>query len=191
MLEREYLENFASNDVGFYGLEIPRISSLLIAQIMYLRKNRLLDTFEILDEIKQLEGVLEYTTSTKKPDCFKRKPLKGLMKTHFTNASYISKNLYSHFGVKYGGNKALSSLVSSAIESSKNMDEFIQNIAHSSTIGAISNREKSKSITGEWLVFQKYRGQNYYLTLAEHDEGDENIFRSVVNARLVDFPFLN
>ena len=32
-------------------------------------------------------------------------------------------------------------------------------------------------MSGEWIVFQKYNEKNYYLTLAAHDEGDENIFK--------------
>lgn len=43
----------------------------------------------------------------------------------------------------------------------------------------------------EWIVFKRFNGTNYYLTLAKLDEGDQNINQRVRDAYEFDFPFLS
>jgi hypothetical protein len=69
-------------------------------------------------------------------------------------------------------------------------DKFISYIAHESTIEAFQKRAKKKRVSGEWIVFQEHNGKNYYLTLAAHDEGDENIYSRVCDAYDLEFDFL-
>jgi len=46
-------------------------------------------------------------------------------------------------------------------------------------------------ITGEWIVFAKYEGQNYYLSLATHDRTTHQHIRQHIDAICVqEFPFL-
>ena len=190
-LTRRDLEVFAVNDLGFYGLDISRISSVFIAQIIQIRSSRTLNTFQILDEVKFLEG-LKNVSCTQVASAFKREPLRGLMKKHFTDANFIVKNLVAHFGSEYGGNRKLETIVSQAFARNKSGyvdDEFINFIAHETTFGALQKRAK-KRISGEWIIFQKYSGKNYYLTLAAHDEGDENIYGRICDAYDLDFDFL-
>ena len=170
-LSREDLENFAANDIGFYGLDVSRISSIFIVQVMQMQARRVINTHQMLDEVKFLEG-MKNSSSTQAASQFKREPLKGLMKKHFNDANFLIKNLGAHFGYDYGGNKNLDALVKEAF--ARNMsgcvdDEFINYLAHESTIGALQERAKNKKISGEWIVFQKYQGGNYYLTLAAHN----------------------
>lgn len=42
----------------------------------------------------------------------------------------------------------------------------------------------------EWIVFKCYNGNNYYLTMARLDEGDQDINQRVRDAYDFDFPFL-
>ena len=143
-------------------------------------------------EVKFLEG-LKSVSSTQAASAFKREPLKGLMKKHFTDARFIVKNLGAHFGYDHGGNKDLDALISEAFSRNEScyVDEtFINFIAHESTVGALQKRAKNKKISGEWIVFQKYNGKNYYLTLAAHDEGDECVYGRVCDAYDLDFEFL-
>ena len=191
-LTREDLEDFANNDIGFYGLELSRISSVFIAQVMQLQGNRVINTSQMLDEVKFLEGITS-TSSTKKPEAFNKLPLKGLMKKHFNDANFIIKNLDAHFGYQYGGNKRLKNMVEEAFsrnESGYVDDEFISYMAHHATIGALEERAKNHSVSGEWIVFQKHKDKNYYLTLAAHNEGDDNIFKRIKYAYELDFGFL-
>lgn len=189
---REELEVFAKHDIGFYGLDISRISSVLIAQVIQMQNNRVINTHQMLDEIKFLEGIKKLS-STKKAEVFRKHPLKGLMKKHFTDASFIIKNLGAHFGYEYGGNKRLEAMVNEAFTQNKSGfvdDAFIDFIAYNSTILAFEDRASRKKLSGEWIVFQEYQSKNYYLTLAAHDEGDENIFKRVQIVYNFDFQFL-
>ena len=191
-LSRKELENFAKNNLEFFGLDISRISSIFIAQVMQLQRNRIINTHQMLDEVKYLEGIKK-VSSTKKAELFKKPLLKGLMKKHFTDASFILKNLGAHFGYEHGGNKRLENLIQEAFTRNKSGyvdDEFINYIAHNSSIGAIQERASKKNISGEWIIFQQYDGKNYYLTLAAHDEGDENILKRVNDSYDFDFNFL-
>lgn len=191
-LSRQDLEDFAKNDIGFYGLDISRISSIFIAQVLQMQTNRTINTHQMLDEVKYLEG-LRNVSSTKKAEQFKRQPLKGLMKKHFMDAGFIVQNIGVHFGHEYGGNKKLDHLIGEAFARNKTGyvdDEFINYLAHQSTVGMLENRAAKKAMTGEWIVFQSYKGENYYLTLAAHNEGDENILKRVNDAYDLNFPFL-
>ena len=47
-----------------------------------------------------------------------------------------------------------------------------------------------KAPSEQWIVFKRFNGTNYYLTLAELDEGDQNINQRVRDAYEFDFPFL-
>lgn len=42
----------------------------------------------------------------------------------------------------------------------------------------------------QWIVFKRYKGCNYYLTLARVNEGDQYINQRVRDAYDFDFPFL-
>jgi predicted RNA-binding Zn-ribbon protein involved in translation (DUF1610 family) len=50
-------------------------------------------------------------------------------------------------------------------------------------------RARRKQMTGEWIVYQKYEGKNYYLTLGLHAD-DGTTYNHVKLARKFDFPFL-
>jgi hypothetical protein len=51
-------------------------------------------------------------------------------------------------------------------------------------------RDRFKKASDEWIVFKCYNGNNYYLTLAKLNEGDQNINQRVRDAYEFDFPFL-
>lgn len=192
-LTRHDLENFAANELSFYGLDISRISSIFIAQIIQLETSRSISTFSILDEVKFLEGIRKQSSS-QAASTFKKEPLKGLMKKHFTNARFILKNLGAHFGYEFGGNKKLDTLISKAFEQNTlgHVDEAFANyLAYEGTVEALRHRAKHNKMTGEWIVFQQHNGKNYYLTLASHTEEDETIYERVCDAYTMDFKFLN
>lgn len=191
-LSRNELEEIAKSHLGFHGLDISRISTILIAQVLQMHANRTVNTYNILDEIKFLEGLNIYTATEPESE-FRHHPLKGLMKKHFTDASFIVKNIGAHLGMDYGGNSRLTNLIQEAFnknESGYADDEFFLRIAHGMTCGALEERAKNNRTTGEWIVFKKYDGKNYYLTLAAHKEGDDNIYKKVCDSYDIDFSFL-
>ena len=56
-------------------------------------------------------------------------------------------------------------------------------------INGLKNRRDSNAETGEWIVFAKYKGENYYLTLGLHTENDQEIYQRVASCK-AEFPFL-
>lgn len=190
-ISREELRRYAESNLAFHGLGLDRISSIFIAQIYRLERNRVLNTFEILDEVKHLEG-LKRSTSTGKERPFNGPVLKGLHKKHFTDARFVLKNIGIHLGYENGKTAHLDRIIRQAFERNTSGyvdDDFINYVAHHTTVGAYEERAR-KSLTGEWIVFKKRQGKNYYLTLAAHDEGDESIRHRVEIAYEFDFPFL-
>lgn len=190
-ISREELRRYAECNLAFYGLELDRISSIFVAQIYRLERNRVFNIFEIMDEVKHLEG-LRQSTLTGKERPFKGLVLNGLHKKHFTGAHFILKNIGIHLGYENGKTARLDQIIRQAFERNTSGyvdDDFINYIAHHTTVGAYEERAR-KSLTGEWIVFRKHEGKNYYLTLAAHDEGDESVKRRVGMAYEFDFPFL-
>jgi hypothetical protein len=54
-----------------------------------------------------------------------------------------------------------------------------------------ADRARAQELTGEWIVFAKHEGKNYYLCLAGHDEGDDHIFARISDGCAYEFPFLS
>ena len=59
-----------------------------------------------------------------------------------------------------------------------------------SIMAAYKNRMTTGRATGEWLIYTCYQNQIYYLCLARHDDGDENIRKLIKENCISEFPFL-
>jgi len=117
-------------------------STLLLRQLRDLRDSRSLDTFQIADEVRQLEGVGR-GRSTKPATPFKRPPLKGLWHQHFSNARFILQNIGARWNLGRGGNEALDRMISeefAAEESGVFTDALAARIAHRITVEAYQDR---------------------------------------------------
>ena len=160
-ISREGLKEFAESNLAFHGLELDRISSIFVAQIYQLERNRILNTFGIMDEVKHLEG-LKQSTLTGKEGPFNGPLLKGLHKKHFTDAHFILKNIGIHLGCENGKTARLDRIIQEAFDRNHSGyadNEFINYIAHHTTVDAYEERAR-KNLTGEWIVFKKYQGEN-------------------------------
>lgn len=178
--------------IGFDANIPERYSSLIASQVLCLAKNRLLNSYTILATIKALERV-GYQSKLKAETEFMRPPLKGLWHKHYlpNNIQAFARNLIN--SIKAEG---LPSLVELAHEAEVTNEERYLNetdialITHDAVIGAWERRCKSFSVTGEWIIYAKYQGQNYYLCLAKHTDGDDKI-RALIDAICIhEFPFL-
>jgi hypothetical protein len=67
---------------------------------------------------------------------------------------------------------------------------MIDELAHRVTIESIERRSAAGRRTGEWIVFAKAQGQNYYLCLATHEASDEQTFDRIATHCIRDFPEL-
>ena len=65
------------------------------------------------------------------------------------------------------------------------LEDRYHGMSHTKTISP-GSRKRSDA----WVVFKRHNGTNYYLALANTDEGDLNINRRLSDAYKFDFPFL-
>jgi hypothetical protein len=138
-------------------------------------------------EILDLIELIEQNKCTAERIPFKKYPLKGLGHVH--HGAYASKgysavknclDYWYYKGIfKEGKNAELQAL----------LDESEHDLGARMYQKAIFSKINN-GLTGEWLIYKKYQGKNYYLCLAKHDEGDENIYKNKVLPCLNDFPEL-
>lgn len=114
---------------------------------------------------------------------FKREPLMGLYKKHFTSARFLAKNLHNFQISKFGDQYFQKAFEEARSHSSGYVDDaFTGYLAHQMTFPPIEMRVRENRLTGEWVVFHQHEGNNYYLTLASHEEADEAIHQRAVLA---------
>ena len=138
---------------------------------------------EILDLIELIEQ--KKCTTERKP--FKDLPLKGLRHVHhgaYASIGYSAvKNCLDYWyykGIfKKGKNAELQAL----------LDESEHDLGARMYQKAIFSKIKN-GLTGEWLIYKKYQGKNYYLCLAKHNEGDKFIYENKIQPCLIEFPEL-
>ncbi len=138
-------------------------------------------------EIFLLEGLSNGKSKTKKPEKFSGKILGGYWKKHFELDAVTSykKNIEAHFDFseKYGknGNQKLETLVKKALDC-HSADEFASVLANGIAINSIEERAKNNKLTGEWIVFDEDDKARRYLTLASHEEKDEEIYKRICDS---------
>lgn len=182
-MSRKELVAWAETSGAFCGLNLSRISTVLLVQAYTFEINRIFDTFDLTQPIKVLEGI-SASNGTPPEGLFRHAPLTGLYKKHFTSTRFLSKNLLNFLRSKEGGlhfNNAWNKAVQ--VSGSQYVDEIFANyLSHYMVVGSIEIKNASNEMTGEWVVFHKHEGANYYLTFAFHTEANNNIYKRVVTA---------
>jgi hypothetical protein len=182
-MSREELVAWTERSVAFFGLDLRRISTVLLAQAYAFEINRIFDTFDLTQPIKVLEGA-GASSSTPAEDQFRHAPLAGLYKKHFTSARFLPKNLLNFLRSKEGGRHFDNAWDEAAkVSGSEYIDEiFTKHLTHHMVVDPIETKSASNEMTGEWVVFHKHEGANYYLTFAFHIETNDEIHQRVVTA---------
>jgi len=187
-LDPEKLRELAS----FYQLDtlIPnRHTSLLVVNLYLLDKVSGVNPAQAIEEIKILEG-LAPSQQTKPATEFKGQFLKGLWHKHFLPAlpSAFAHNILNHLG-----KNGLTHLVEEVFDPAKSSvvtQEMIDELAHRVVEQSIEERSAAGKLTGEWIIFAKENGKNYYICICPHTSGDENIANNV-KVCTHEFPFLS
>jgi hypothetical protein len=150
------------------------------------------DPAKIVAEVRGLEGL--GSSGTRAAEEFDRPPLRGFWKKHYLvgGMGSLAKNIMLGLGKKRRGlrrivqehwNPATAHLPPEAV--SRNIANAITNL--------YADRSLAQELTGEWIVFARHEGQNYYLCLAMHEEvrGDPNVLvERIKNGCVPEFPFL-
>lgn len=137
------------------------------------------DPRSICDALRSLEDD-DSVSVTKEAAPFTRQPLKGLWHKHFFQPSFMARNLM----IETCRPAAMD--VIWARFCGRDGYDAAGELAHAMTIEMYEKRAGEQRLTGEWIVFERDGETNCYLTLAEHDEGDEAIKARIDLGRVID-----
>jgi hypothetical protein len=151
------------------------------------------DPAKIVAEVRGLED-LSRPAGTKAAEQFDRPPLRGFWKKHYLvgGISSFAKNIVLGFGKKKRGLRQIIQEHWNPATAHLPPEAVSRNIAKAIT-SSYADRSLSHELTGEWIIFARHEGQNYYLCLAMHDEVrvDPNVLvERIKNGCVSEFPFL-
>lgn len=186
------LTNFAAA-AGLDDIAPGRYSMLFAFKMFLCTTMEGIESHFILEELKALEGQPNFAPPTKPPAQFTEKPLEGMWHKHFFSARFVPQNIATHMN-----KRKVAETVNRIMDPAKSpvvTKELIRELSDAVTQDALKERVSQGKLTGEWIVFAKHNGQNYYLTLASHPSdrgtGDQNIFNEIKAMAYAQFPFLH
>jgi hypothetical protein len=95
----------------------------------------------------------------------------------------------NRYGIPYLQKKVLEA--KEAGETRYFSSEDVIGVANDVVQGNLERRRQEQQLTGEWIVFAKHEGQNYYLSLATHDKAThEGLRQQIDNLCCREFLFL-
>ena len=173
--------------IGWLDLNITtgRYSQVLVNDLLSHLRSRTLDLFCIYDAIGTLESAPHSRPTLTKPETqFRHPPLKGLWHKHHNNGEMASLalNIKNHWG-----DSGMQMLIRNHLKvGSVIAKEDIGRLVHEMVITGYEERGRASEITGDWIVFAKHDGINYYLTLGKH--GDDEAIAERVGQCEAEFP---
>lgn len=181
------LDQYADS-IGLSSIAKDRYSGALTADIYVHERFAGIEPWVIVQEVVALETGRS-VRGTKPESPFKGELLRGLWHKHYTCARFVARNMINQLG-RGKSNRIIAEVLN--LESPTIItDVMINELARRLTVEQIEEREQFGELTGEWIVFAKHAGRNYYLCLATHNSGDKAIFDRIVSACLPQFPFLS
>jgi hypothetical protein len=148
--------------------------------------------YDVIREIDVLEG-LASNSSTKPPAPFRRPPLHPFWHQHFSTARHLIRNVGDRWGLENSGNRDLSVMIEEvAKECGDKPDLWPKRLAHRLVLDGLDDRAK-KGLTGDWIIFGKYEGRNFYLGLGTHEEARRDpdaLYQRLHQGSEWEFPFL-
>ncbi|UGV30921.1 hypothetical protein LO767_18565 [Halopseudomonas aestusnigri] len=178
--------------IGLEQLVSGRYSTLLVANLIGGALSGVQNPAKIVREIRQLEqGQLG---GFKAPIQNRHPPLKGLWHKHYQQDGLGSLALNVQKGLGRFGIPFFDEMIREAEAASEEryLDaEDVPALVDDIVRGNRQRLASQQALTGEWLIFAKHEGQNYYLTTAFHDATTHDRVRQQIDAVCcVEFPFL-
>ncbi len=169
-----------------------RISALFLLSLFGAYKADRINPFQVACEIEALEK--GETTGLKPPIQNRHPPLKGLWHKHYMQPGMASLAINMQHGLERFGIPYFAQKGREAQEAGEERYITINDIApmvNDAVQGNFQRLRKAEMLTGEWIVFAKHEGLNYYLTLATHDKTTHEHERQLIeNICYREFPFL-
>jgi hypothetical protein len=146
----------------------------------------------VLHELDYLER-LRPDSRTKPEAQFKHAPLHPFWHKHYSSARHMPRNLSTRWGLYADGNRDLTKLMEQLIRNHgpDDLDKFSNDLAYRMVIDGYTDRAK-RGLTGDWIIFGKQDGQNYYLDVVEHGEPSEHdlLYKRLHESCAAEFPSL-
>lgn len=192
----EWLETITpaefSKLVGLDAVAPGRISKLLVRQLQDQLLHNGLNPACVVHEISALEAG---TASAFKPPIQNMfPPLKGLWHKHYAEPGLRSlalnvRNAIRKHGLPYFDQKVRESQISGVLQymTARDIPALVDDVIS----GNLMRQAAQSARTGEWLIFSKYQGKNYYLSLGTHDKTTHaSIRRNIELVCCLEFDFL-
>lgn len=167
-----------------------RISDHLVTQLRDLLEEGRVRTGAIVDEIRYLEGLRD-RTRTKKAKKFSGGKLKGFWHTHFFNGG-VSEQARNYMKLleKEG---AFERIYKEIVVQTADPVEVSRKVAERIVAKQFDDINSAKAWTGNWVIYAKYNGANYYLMVVTHSKPGEDtdpIYYELEDKCKNQFPFL-
>ncbi|MFG0864637.1 hypothetical protein [Pseudomonas sp. FYR_7] len=190
-LPGEDLVRFARR-IGLERAAPGRYSALLSLNLLGGYLAEIQDPLKIVREIELLEA--GQLGSQKAPIQNRYPPLKGLWHKHYMQDGMASLAQ----NVKKGLNRYKVPLFDKIVKEAHEAGEErflepheIEAIIDDAVSGNRRRLAEKQALTGEWLMFAKHEGQNYYLTIANHrTETHQKVRSQIEQICFIEFPFL-
>jgi hypothetical protein len=181
----------------FAQLFLRQVASALSGRPVWFGNTKLyVDPHAIRDEIARLEGTAGGRSLTKPASEFRHRPLEGLWKKHWFQASFMLANINNE--IERSGEHIIRKALQSSFPDGKYEGKIFGDLQAKAIAAAVvsAGYEKkarrgsdpnSGKVTGEWIVFAKVDSGHHYLTLAVHDEDPLRILSRCMPA-LTEFP---
>ena len=155
------------------------------------------DYWPVWDAVEHLErdaldGGTHHIPTTKPSKPFDEPPLDRFWHQHVTAPHHLLRNLAIRVAVRHGGNTALDVMINDVARKHGQAEEvWPRRLAHGLTTEAYEQRSADRRMTGDWLIFAKYQGMNYYLLYVPHPPDksrDAEIYRRLERSCKAEFP---
>lgn len=178
--------------IGLEQIAPGRYSSLLIANLLGGALSGWQNPANIVKEIELLE--LGELGQFKKPIQNRYPPLKGLWHKHYMQDGLASFAMNMQKGLKVYGMPFFEQKVQEAKEARELRyltPEDVPALVNDIVSGNRQRLADQQALSGEWIIFAKHEGLNYYLTIARHDIAThERVREQIDQVCCVEFPFL-
>lgn len=168
-----------------------RISLGFAARLLWVR-DTLKEDHLVLDELDYLEG-LRAAGETKEEEQFEHPPLYPFWHKHWSAPRHIARNVGIRWALDKTGNRDLTKTMGRiAKDHGDDPDRWQPALVYELVIDGYFSRRAARRITGDWIVFARHGGKNYYLDLATHDEGKDPaaLYLKLRRGSQAEFPLL-
>jgi len=145
----------------------------------------------VLGEIDYLEGIGPQL-KTKREEQFRHPPLSPFWHKHYSAPRHLFKNVDIRWNLTGGENRDLLPMLQDVAEKhGEEVDRWQGIAAHRLIFDGYKDRAE-RGLTGDWIIFAKHSGRNYYLDLATHEEGHDSqqLYEKIRQGSAAEFPFL-